>query len=155
MVQAALFVVAASIAVGAVLTAMYALEGAVFDRLGWVHEVSDEVSDDRLYAGAERLGPGAAHYSALLAVWAMVGSFLSAAFHRTGGWRLLVALPAIALVVLAGSAVGVSGLPFAGRLLDAGTGSLPGALAGVTAAVLAGAGLTWAVVRDLPVRRTR
>ena len=151
MVQAALFVVAASIAVGAVLTAMYALEGAVFDRLGWVHEVSG----DRLYAGPGDWGLVLLTYSALLAVWAMVGSFLSAAFHRTGGWRLLVALPAIALVVLAGSAVGVSGLPFAGRLLDAGTGSLPGALAGVTAAVLAGAGLTWAVVRDLPVRRTR
>jgi hypothetical protein len=151
MVQAALFVVAASIAAGAVLTAMYAVERAVFDRLGWVHEVSD----DRLYAGPGDWGLVLLTYSALLAVWAMVGSFLSAAFYRTGGWRLLVALPAIALVVLAGSAVGVSGLPFAGRLLAVGTGSLPGALAGVAAAVLAGAGLTWAVVRDLPVRRTR
>jgi hypothetical protein len=149
MVQAALFVVAASIAVGAVLTAMYALEGAVFGRLGWDHVVAD----DRLYAGPGDWGLVLLTYSALLAVWAMVGGFLSAAFYRTGGWGPLLVLPAIALVVLVGSAVGVSGLPFIGRLLDLGTGSLPGALAGVVAAVLVSAGLTWAVVRDLPVRR--
>jgi hypothetical protein len=149
MVQATLFVAVGAAMVAALLTAGLALEAVVYDALDWTHRISDE----RLFTSPGQWGLALFSYAAVLFVWCMVGGFMSAAFYREDGWALVLLLPAVGLVILVGSAVGVSGLPFLGRALEIDTGSLLWSILASVAGALAGIGLTWAVVRDLPVRR--
>jgi hypothetical protein len=148
-VQAAAFLVVA-VAVLAVLMALgYALEAVVYRAMAWPQELSPA----RLYASAGQVPLIVLTFVVVFAVWTVAGALLAAGFYRDDGSALLAIPVALLMVTLAGIGVGYGGLPLADRLLgiDGDGLGVPGVALAAGAFVVAVA-LTWALVRDLPVR---
>ena len=85
-------------------------------------------------------------------VWTTIGLLLGAGFYRSGGNELVVLVLALAMVVVSGYGIGFNGLPFVGAVVDVADLPLAGSLALCLAALAPGAAVTWALVRDLPIR---
>jgi hypothetical protein len=93
-----------------------------------------------------------ASYWALLLTWATMGLLLGAGFYRSNGSELVAIALALAMVVVTGYAIGFSGLPLTGSVVDLARVPLAGTLALCLANLLPGAAATWALVRDVPIR---
>jgi hypothetical protein len=64
----------------------------------------------------------------------------------------VVLVLALAMVVVSGYGIGFNGLPFVGAVVDVADLPLAGSLALCLAGLAPGAAVTWALVRDLPIR---
>lgn len=86
--------------------------------------------------------------------WIAAGTFIGAGFYRWGGGGLLTIPVGVGLVVLAHGAVGAGlRLPFVGGGLDLDLPESPALALGVGLGVfLLGLAVTWAVIRDVPLR---
>jgi hypothetical protein len=146
----ALFVPATAAVLAALLTLGFALEGVLYRAMGWPHQVAPE----RLFDAA---APSPAVFLscwAMLVVWTTAGLLLAAGFSRSGGNELVAIVVALAMVALSGLGygIGLDGLPFVGAVLDLAGVPPAGALGLCLAGLLLGAAVTWAMVRDLPIR---
>jgi hypothetical protein len=144
----AVFVPAAAAVVAALLTLGLALEGVLYRVMGWTHRVGPE----RLFDAPDQLPLVLGSYWAMLVIWTTIGLLLGAGFYRSGGSELVVILLALAMVVVTGYGIGVSGLPFVGAVVDVADLPLAGTAALCLAGLVPGAAVTWALVRDLPIR---
>ena len=77
---------------------------------------------------------------------------LGAGFYRSNGGELVAIALALAMVVATGSAIGFDGLPLLGSVVDLARVPLAGTLALCLAGLLPGVAVTWAMVRDIPIR---
>jgi ABC-type transport system involved in cytochrome c biogenesis ATPase subunit len=75
-----------------------------------------------------------------------------AGFSRSDGRELLVIALALAMVVVTGYGIGFNGVPFVGAVVDGADVPLAGTAAVCLAGLLPGAAVTWALVRDIPIR---
>jgi hypothetical protein len=144
----AVFLVAASAMVAALLALGLALEGVLYRALGWPHQVDAE----RLYDAAGPYPLVFISYWALMLTWAAMGLLLGAGFNRSSGSALVAIALALAMLVVTGYAIGFDGLPFLGSVVDLARVSLAGTLALCLAGLLPGVAVTWALVRDIPIR---
>ena len=144
----ALFVVGAGAALAALLAVGLALEGVLYRAMGWTQGVEPE----RLYDGPGQFPLVFLSYWAMLLIWTTIGLLLAAGFYRSGGAELPVVLVALAMVVVTGYGIGFNGLPFVGAVVDVADLPLAGTLGLCLAGLLPGAAVTWALVRDLPIR---
>jgi hypothetical protein len=144
----AVFLVAASAMVAALLTLGLALEGVLYRAMDWPRQVDAE----RLYDAAGPYPLVLVSYWALLLAWAAIGLLLAAGFYRSNGSELVAIALALAMVAVTGYAIGFDGLPFLGAVVDLARVPLAGTLALFLAGLLPGAAVTWALVRDIPIR---
>jgi hypothetical protein len=144
----ALFVVAAAAVLAALLTLGLALEGVLYRAMDWSHQVEDE----RLFDSPTQYPLVFLSYWAMLVIWTTIGLLLAAGFYRADGKELLVIAVALAMVLVTGYGTGLNGLPLVGAVVDVAELPPAGTLALCLAGLLPGAALTWALVRDLPIR---
>jgi hypothetical protein len=144
----AVFVTVAAAVVAALLTLGFALEGILYRAMDWPHRVEAQ----RVFDAPDQYPVIFIGYWAMLAVWTTIGMMLAAGFYRSGGGELLVVPLALAMAAVSGYAIGFHGLPFAGRIVKLAASPLATALGLCAAALLAGAALLWALVRDIPIR---
>jgi hypothetical protein len=119
-----------------------------FQVMDWPHRVGPE----RLFDASDQLPLIFATYWAMLVIWAPIGLLLGAGFYRSGGNELIVLVLALVMVVVTGYGIGFSGLPFVGAVVDVADVPLAGTAALCLAGLLPGAAVTWALVRDIPIR---
>jgi len=144
----ALFVVAAGAVVAALLAAGFAIEGLLYR----VMDLPQRVAPERLFDAPTQYPRIFLSYWAMLVVWTTIGLLLGAGFYRSGGNELVVLVLALAMVVVSGYGIGFNGLPFVGAVVDLADLPLAGSLALCLAGLAPGAAVTWALVRDLPIR---
>lgn len=144
----ALFVVAAGAVVAALLAAGFAIEGLLYRIL----DLPQRVAPERLFDAPTQYPRIFLTYWAMLVVWTTIGLLLAAGFYRSGGNELVVLALALVMVVVTGYGIGFNGLPFVGAVVDVADLPLAGSLALCLAGLLPGAAVTWALVRDLPIR---
>jgi hypothetical protein len=144
----ALFVLVAAAVVAALLTVGFVLEAALYRFMEWPHRIEPE----RLFDAPDQYPLVFLSYWAMLVIWMTIGLLLAAGFYRSGGNELVVIVLALAMVVLTGYGIGFSGLPFIGTVVDVADVPLAGSLAICLAGLLPGAAVTWALVRDIPIR---
>ena len=144
----AVFLVVAGAVVAALLTVGFALEAVLYRVMDWPHRVEPE----RLFDSPGQYPLIFLSYWAMLLVWTTIGLLLAAGFYRSGGSELVVILLALAMVVVTGYGIGFNGLPFVGAVVDVAEVPLAATLALCLAGLLPGAAVTWALVRDIPIR---
>jgi hypothetical protein len=144
----AVFVPVAAALVASLLTLGLALEGVLYRVMGWPHRVGPE----RLFDAPDQLPLILGTYWAMLVIWGTIGLLLGAGFYRAGGNELVVLALALVMVVVTGYGIGFSGLPFVGAVVDVADLPLAGTAALCLAGLLPGAAVTWALVRDIPIR---
>jgi hypothetical protein len=144
----ALFVLVAAAVVAALLTVGFVLEAALYRFMEWPHRIEPE----RLFDAPDQYPLVFLSYWAMLVIWMTIGLLLAAGFYRSGGNELVVIVLALAMVVVTGYGIGFSGLPFIGTVVDVADVPLAGSLAIWLAGLLPGAAVTWALVRDIPIR---
>jgi hypothetical protein len=144
----ALFGVVAGAVVAALLTLGLALEGVLYRVMDWSHRVEPE----RLFDTPGQYPLVFLTYWAMLVIWMTIGLLLAAGFYRSGGNELVVIGLALAMVVVTGYALGFSGLPVVGAVVDVADVPLAATLGLCLAGLLPGAAVTWALVRDIPIR---
>ncbi|MGW5359724.1 hypothetical protein [Actinopolymorpha pittospori] len=141
--EGGIYLVVASAALALVTTLGYLVEGVLFRSMGWRHIVDEE----RLFGAPDQVLAILATYWMLYAVWT-----LAASFYREDG-TVPVTLPAALVMVLGSSlAVGYLKVPVIGSYLErAELGAL--VTVGICAgSLLLGGGLTWSLVRSIPLR---
>jgi hypothetical protein len=144
----AVFVPVAAAMVAVLLTVGLALEGVLYRVMDWPHRVAPE----RLFDGPGQYPLVFLSYWAMLVVWTAIGLLLGAGFYRSGGNELVALALALAMVVVPGWGIGFSGLPVIGAVVDVADLPLAGNLAVCLAGLLPGVALTWALLRDIPIR---
>jgi hypothetical protein len=144
----AVFLVGAGAVLAVLLAAGFALEAVLYR----IMDLPQRVAPERLFDSPSQYPTIFLNYWAMLVVWTTIGLLLAAGFYRSGGSELLVIALALAMVVVSGYGIGFSGLPFVGAVVDAADLPLAGSLGLCLAALLPGAAVTWALVRDLPIR---
>jgi hypothetical protein len=142
-----LVVVNAAVLAG-LLTIGFALEGVLYRAMDWPHQVSARL----LFTSPTQYPLIFVACWGMLLVWTTIGVLLAAGFYRSGGWELVVIALALGMVVVTGFAIGFSGLPFVGELVDVAEVPLAATLALCAAGLLPGAATVWALVRDVPIR---
>lgn len=146
--QAVLAVLAFVVALAALVTAGFALETLLHDATGW----SQTLSRSHLFTTPAQPGLVASEYALVYAVWCSAGALLGAGFYRDGGIGLLLIPVALVQIVAAEVALGpryLGPVPLPDLNL---AGSVGAAVGVCSAACLLGLAVTWAVVRDVPVR---
>ena len=142
------FVLVAATMVAALLTLGLALESVLYRVMDWPQRVPAE----RLFDTPDQFPLVFLTYWAMLVVWATIGLLLGAGFYRSEGRELVAVGLGLAMVVVTGWAIGFSGLPFVGAVVDVADVPLGWTLALCLAGLLPGAAATWALVRDIPIR---
>jgi hypothetical protein len=143
-----LFIVVAGAVLAALLTLGFALEGLLYRVMDWPHQVSARL----LFTSPSQYPRILLAHWVMLLVWTTIGAFLAAGFYRSGGWEPVVLALGLTLVVVTGFAIGFSGLPFVGAVVDVAEVPLAATLALCAAGFLPGLAMTWALVRDIPIR---
>lgn len=146
--QSTVFIVGAAVVLAGLMTLGYFLEGLVYQATGWSHTVSE----DRLFSSADQSHLVFLTYTVIFTVWTTVGAFVAAAFYRSGGAGALSILPGLGLLFMAGVNVGMTGMPFLGSRPVLASQAPPLAVAMCVGSFAIAAALTWAVVRDIPLR---
>jgi hypothetical protein len=141
----AVFLVVATAMVAALLTLGLALELVLY-------RIMDQVSDQRLFDSPGQYPLVFGSYWAMLLIWTTIGLLLAAGFYRSGGQELMALLLSLAIVVVTEIAFGFNGLAFLGSIVEVGDIPLAGTLALCLAGLLPGVAVTWALVRDIPIR---
>jgi hypothetical protein len=144
----AVFLVVATAMVAALLTLGLALESVLYRVMDWPHQVSDQ----RLFDSPGQYPLVFGSYWAMLLIWTTIGLLLAAGFYRSGGQELMALLLSLGIVVVTEIAFGFNGLAFLGSIVEVGDIPLAGTLALCLAGLLPGVAVTWALVRDIPIR---
>jgi hypothetical protein len=144
----ALFVTVGAAVLAALLALGLAMETVLYRAMDWSHAVEPE----RLFDSAGQYPLVFLSYWAMLLIWTTIGLLLAAGFSRSGGNELVVIALSLAMVVVTGYGIGFNGLPFVGAVLDVADVPLAGTVALCLAGLLPGAAVTWALVRDIPIR---
>ena len=148
MIHVSGFVTAVSAVLAGLMTVGYLVERLIYRALGWPHKVDD----DRLFTSSTDVAPIYISYLVLFLVWTIIGAMLGAAFYRLEAGGALFLPVALVLALGSGMLIRFGGLPLFSSLPD--LRDLPlAAIVGLGALIYAaGVGITWALVRDLPVR---
>lgn len=144
--QAAVAGVAFVVALAALVTAGFALEGLVHDAAGW----PQALSRPHLFATPSATGLVMVEYLLLYALWCTAGTLLGAGFYRDPGIGLLLVPVAVALAALAEAALGsgsLGPLTLPALVLDDAV-----VVAACATGCVVGLAATWVVVRDVPIR---
>lgn len=144
----AVFVVGAGAVLAVLLTAGFALEAVLYR----VMDLPQRVAPERLFDSPTEYPRVFLSYWAMLVIWTTIGLLLAAGFYRSGGNELVVIALALAMVLVTGYGIGFNGLPFVGAVVDVADLPLAGSLGLCLAGLLPGAAVTWALVRDIPIR---
>jgi hypothetical protein len=144
----ALFMVAAGAVVAALLAAGFAIEGILYR----VMDLPQRVAPERLFDAPTQYPRIFLSSWAMLVVWTTIGLLLGAGFYRSGGNELVALVLALAMVVVTGYGIGFNGLPFVGAVVDVADVPLAASLGLCLVGLVPGAAVTWALVRDLPIR---
>jgi hypothetical protein len=144
----AVFVVGAGAVLAVLLTAGFALEAVLYR----VMDLPQRVAPERLFDSPTEYRRVFLSYWAMLVIWTTIGLLLAAGFYRSGGNELVVIALALAMVLVTGYGIGFNGLPFVGAVVDVADLPLAGSLGLCLAGLLPGAAVTWALVRDIPIR---
>jgi len=148
--RTAVFSVALAALVAGLSTLGFVVEGWIYDRRDW----DQRISDGHLFTDADHLPTIFGTYLLVFLLWCSVGVLNAVAFYRhDGGWGL-VTVPLSVLVVMVSEASLDGSYPgfvveVAGFLEDIAT---PVGVALSAAGLVAVAGLTWGLLRDIPVR---
>lgn len=147
--RTAAFVVAFGLMLGVLMAVGYALEGLVYDAMGWRHEITDE----RLFSAPDEWALIVMTFTFVFAFWTALGVLNITALRRDeGAWGLLT-IP-LSLVPLAAMEISLGGqLPsFVHEALDfLSDPSVVAAIAISTVALVTLAAGTWALLRDIPI----
>jgi hypothetical protein len=145
---------AATVGVAALLmTVGYGLERVVYGLADW----PQTLQQSHLFAAPDQYGLILLEFLVLFSVWAAAGALCGAGFYRGPAPGLAVTPVALAMVGLA-EAVLNPGFFELVTAIAAGLGMQPTTVSTTTAvgigvgAVVTGSAVTWALVRDLPVR---
>jgi hypothetical protein len=144
----AVFVAAAAAVLAALLTLGFTLEAILYRAMDWPHRVETQ----RVFDAPDQYPAIFVSYWAMLIVWTTIGLLLAAGFYRSGGGELLVIPVALAMAAVSGYAIGFHALPFTGHVIELSNSPLATALGLCAAALVVGAALVWALVRDIPIR---
>lgn len=150
MAQMTVYILVAGALFAALLTLGYALESVLYRMAGWPHVLTGE----RLFRAPDEFGLVFLTFCGVLLAWTVAGALLSAGFYRSGELGIAMIPLALALVGLAGAAVGYDNLPVVGNLFGIARIPLPLTVALCAGAVAMGLATTWALVRTLPLRNT-
>ncbi|MEZ0075099.1 hypothetical protein [Planotetraspora sp. GP83] len=147
--QAAVTVTLFAPFLSALITAGYLLEKVLYGLAGWPHVLGRS----HLFTEPAQVPLVFAEYLIEFLVWIVAGAFIGAGFYRWGGGGLLTIPVGVGLVVLANAAVGTDlRLPFI-RNIGLDLPQSPAMTVGVALGMfLLGLALTWAVIRDVPLR---
>jgi hypothetical protein len=144
----AVFVVGAGAVLAVLLTAGFALEAVLYR----VMDLPQRVAPERLFDSPTEYPLVFLSYWAMLVIWTTIGLLLASGFYRSGGSELVVIALALAMVLVTGYGIGFNGLPFVGAVVDVADLPLAGSLGLCLAGLLPGVAVTWALVRDIPIR---
>jgi hypothetical protein len=144
----ALFLVGAAAVLAVLLTAGFALEAVLYR----IMDVPQRVAPERLFDSPTEYPRIFLSYWAMLVIWTTIGLLLAAGFYRSGGNELVAIVLALAMVLVTGYGIGFNGLPFVGAVVDVADLPLAGSVGLCLAGLLPGAAVTWALVRDVPIR---
>ena len=153
-VQSSVFAVAYAAILSVLMAAGYGIETLVYGLADW----PQVLQGDHLYGAPDQYPMILLQYWLVFLVWMAGGALLGGAFYRRGGLGLLMLPVALLMALVVEVALGAQAFgplppPVVERLPVA---IVPDTLVGAVGACLAvaavGAALTWAVVRDLPVR---
>jgi len=148
------FVVVLAALLAALITIGFAVERVVYDLGGWLQALERA----HLFDGVDQYPVVLLEFWLVFMVWIAAGALVGAAFYRRPGLGLLLVPVVLAIVAAAELAVGTAFFgPFPEPLLTAagvGLEARPIPVAVITCFTLAvvTAGLTWLVIRDLPIR---
>jgi hypothetical protein len=149
------FTVVLSALLGALAALGFALERLVFSVADWPQELTDE----HVFDSATELPTILLAFWLAFLVWTAVGAIIGAAIYRQDdGWGLLALPVCLVLLIPAGFATGTTDLSFLDRLfvdaVDEPTDSLVLVVAACLASAAAGLSFAWALIREMPIRRT-
>lgn len=158
-VQAPAVIAATTTTVALLMTVGYAIETAVYGVAGWPQTLTRA----HLFDSPDQLLLVFAEFWLVLGVWALAGALLGAGFYRNEGGLGLLLLPVALLMVgvmeyTVGDGLGPMPFGFVQAALrplaalNAGSVAISVAIwAGV---IVTGGALTWALIRDMPLRNT-
>ena len=151
MAQAAVFVGAFAAVAAALVTATFLIESVIYSLVGW----SQSVDTGHLYSSATDVPAVFTEWLLRSALWTAGGLFIASAWYRADSLGGLAIFVAILCAGLSGIAYGPEWGPSV-RIFEYVTG---GASLGATGGILLHVtlvttllALTWAVVRDIPLR---
>ncbi|MCT9933190.1 hypothetical protein N5079_23550 [Planotetraspora sp. A-T 1434] len=147
--QAAVTVMLFAPFLAALLALGYLLEKVLYGLAGWPQALDRA----HLFSEPTQVPLVFAEHLIELAAWILAGTFIGATFYRWDGGGLLTIPVGIGMVVLADAAIGTDlRLPFI-RNLGLHLPQSPAMTVGVAVGTfLLGLALTWAVIRDVPLR---
>jgi hypothetical protein len=155
-VQIPVVIAAFATTLAALMTVGYLIETFAYRMAGW----TQALTRTHLFAAPDQVPLVFSEFWLVFLVWTLAGLLVGAGFYRNGGLGLLtipIGLTMLGVVEYAvGDGIGPMPFGFLRGLLRPLSTIDPGSLLTVallTAAVLAvGTALTWAIIRDLPVR---
>lgn len=138
----------------------YLVEAGVYALAGWPHALTP-IGDGHLFQASTDLPLVFTEYALEYLVWMAAGAFIGAGFYRWSGGGIVTIPVAFALVALVDAATGshwtdvLAGWPVS-LVLDTFGDDLPRtasvALPFGLGAYLTGLALSWAIIRDMPLR---
>ncbi len=152
-VQAAPLAVVFALVYGALMALGYLIERFVYRMFGWTQALTQA----HLFDAPTQFGTIMLEFAAVFAVWIAAGGLVGAAFYRDPGLGILSIPVGLAMLGVIESATGPDMFAFVGWLL-AGLGisieqATPTGAAMIAPVLVAvGFALTWALVRDVPMR---
>lgn len=148
MAQASAFLAVYSALVAALMTLGFLVETAIYRLGGW----PQTLARDHLFDSPDQLGRIFVAYWLVLAVWTVVGAMIAAAFHRNGPLGVLGMAVGVLLIMPTELAVGFNSVPVGSALVELARAPAPAIVALCPASFAVGLALTWAIVRDMPIR---
>lgn len=148
MVQISLFFLGGMTVLAGLMTFGYVLEGLLYQFMGW----SQVIMGDKLYAQPNDYLLIALSYWVHLVGYTVIGAFVGAGYYRSDAWGMVTLPFAMLFVVLVTFSIGGNDFPIIGNRIPVleGTPVVSGLLGLFT--VLTGLGVTWWMVRDIPIR---
>ena len=156
-VQAPVAIAATTTVVALLMTMGYAIETAVYRAAGWPQTLTRE----HLFDTPDQLLLVFTEFWLVFAVWCLAGALLGAGFYRNQGSLGLLMLPVALLMVgiieyTVGDGIGSMPFGFVQAVLQPLATLDPGSVATAVAiwsgVMVTGGTLTWAVIRDMPLR---
>ncbi|WP_242454518.1 hypothetical protein [Bailinhaonella thermotolerans] len=134
----------------ALVTLGFLLEALVYAAAGWPQALDRA----HLYSSPTQVHLVFAEYLVEILAWTSVGCLLGAAFYRWGAGGILMIPPAAAMILLAEGSVGApANLPMLASRLRVDLAVYPALALGVALLTfLVATGLTWTLIRDMPLR---
>ncbi|GAA2895574.1 hypothetical protein GCM10010517_60370 [Streptosporangium fragile] len=135
----------------ALMTVGYLLESVLY---GWA-DLSQRLGRVHLFTEPTQVPVVFLEHLIEFLAWLVAGGFMAAAFYRWQGGGILSVPLGVGLILLGGVALGTElSLPFIRRIAFSDPGSLTVTVGIGLGVFLLGLALTWAIIRDVPLRNT-